>query len=89
MMQHKFIACNKQYFNSNFAGSPTANAAIPSSDESLPLSPCSSSALVSGLSPSPQTNQDKHNFFACMKGKKVVNGIWQLIWMYKVSGNVG
>ena len=78
MMQHKYIACNKQYFNYNFAGSPTANTAIPSSDEPLPLSPCSpASVLVSGLSPSPQTNQGKHNFFACMKGEKVVNGIWQ------------
>ena len=67
------LACNKQYFNSNFAGSPTANTAIPSSDEPSPLSPCSPSVLVSGLSASPQTNEGEYNFFACMWGEKVVN----------------
>ena len=83
MMQHKYIACNKQYFNSNFAGSPTANTATPSSDEPSPLSPCSpASVLVSGLSASPQTNEGKY-FFAYMWGK---SGEWYMaVLMYKLK----
>ena len=78
IMQHKWPATLNIYYN--FAGSPTACTAIPSSDGPLPLSPSSPSALVSGLSQSSPTNAGEYNCFTYMLGKMVVHGNCVSIW---------